>query len=239
MRYIVFSDIHGNQVAFKQLLMDIDNVDDIDGLIFCGDMMGYYYHADEILSSIKDNKKIISVRGNHDNYYLNAIQNKKYMDECVSKYGNSYTLSLSEKNRSFLSQLPALISFDVDGKNIGVFHGSPFNTFEGRLYPDTCLSKDETDIIEKYDIIFLGHTHYRMMRKIGNALIINPGSLGQPRDGNGFSYCIFDFDRLICDFHNVVIDLGELFKEIELNEIAQDRITYLKSVLERKIGENL
>ncbi len=238
MKYVIFSDVHGNIDSFKRFLLEISQ-DPIDGVIFCGDIMGYYYHADEIISLIKSLPNLVIVLGNHDANYLYSIHNETLLNECIKKYGNSYNSKLSKNNLQYLAQLPDKQTLSINGMHIGVFHGTPFNHLNGRIYPDTSLTTDELESINDYDALFLGHTHYKMIKQIGDTYIVNPGSLGQPRDGKGFGYCIFDFDHMAGEFHNISIDISPILKEIDSNESSIENINYLKSVLERNRGSLL
>ena len=238
MKYAIFSDVHGNIDALKQFLIEI-GPKSIGGVIFCGDIMGYYYHADEIISLLKSLPNLFNVQGNHDNNYLSSLKDDKLLDECIRNYGNSYSSKLSKNNLQYLAQLPDKQTLNINGMHIGVFHGAPFNHLNGRIYPDTSLSTDEIESINNYDVLFLGHTHYKMIKQIGDTYIINPGSLGQPRDGKGFGYCIFDFDHMACEFHNILIDISNILKEIDSYETSIANINYLKSVLERNRGSLL
>ena len=232
MKYAIFSDVHGTIDAFKHFLADISQYS-IDGVIFCGDIMGYYYHSDEIISLMKSVPHLVIVRGNHDFNYLCSMHDKALLNECINNFGNSYNSKISDENLQYLSQLEDEQAISINGMHVGVFHGAPFNQLNGRIYPNTTISTEEEESINMYDILFLGHTHYKMIKQIGDTYIINPGSLGQPRDGKGFGYCIFDFDQMICEYHNIQINFNSIMKEIDNNETSIKNINYLKSVLER------
>ena len=106
-------------------------------------------------------------------------------------------------------------------------HGSPENPLEGRIYPDTC-----PPVSKKNAIYLMGHTHYRMIKKDKNgALWINPGSLGQPRDGKGFSYCRLDTESRNVIFRTVDIDIMNLVCQIRMNDPGNK---YLEEILYRK-----
>ena len=67
----------------------------------------------------------------------------------------------------------------------------------------------------EYDYLILAHTHYRFLQKVGKTTVINPGSLGQPRDKNGFSYCVLDTKTGSCTFKNVNPNISELLEEVQ------------------------
>ena len=114
----------------------------------------------------------------------------------------------------------------MDGERILIVHGSERSPLCGRWYPDSDIDIDST----KYDVIFCGHTHYSMVRRQGDTQIINPGSLGQPRDGKGFAYGVFDTKTRSWEAHTVKPDMDFLLRQIEENDHENP---YLKSVLLR------
>lgn len=228
MKYVIFSDIHGNLQALNSMLDQV-RYEAPDGYIFCGDIMGYYYSQAEIISKLKSLNNLILVSGNHDRYYLESIIDRKKRQDYIEKYGKSYEQMLSDEDVRFLKAMPPYKELVIQNRRIMVFHGGPYNYLKQRLYPDTELFGSE---IEQYDVIFSGHTHYRMQKTAGNTLIVNPGSLGQPRDKKGYSYSIFDFSAMSNTFFCVRVDEPQLKKELEIRERGSKAAQYLVSRME-------
>lgn len=216
MKYVIFSDIHGNIIALDKMLEDTDG--SYDGYIFCGDVFGYYGHPSEVIDRLLTIDHLFAVQGNHDVYYLNGEKTP----ELVQTYGNSYLSPLTYAQKSFLAALEYRMNMEITDRKISILHGTPGNLLEGRCYPD-CKSFDAYSS----DITFFGHTHYRMDKMLGNVRIINPGSLGQPRDGQGFSYVVYDFETDECEFRTVEIDKEQLEKDLLSCEDNSDVIQYL------------
>jgi putative phosphoesterase len=233
MKYAVFSDIHGNACALRHML-NAAELENIDGYICCGDIAGYYYDIEETVKLLKGLNNLYFVKGNHDIIYQTIAENPTIKEQYAVRYGNSYLNDVSPIAIDFLQSQPTNINMTIQGHHIGVFHGAPDNPTEGRIYPD-CSQFDET--LRQYDICFLGHTHYRMVKRVNNTLLVNPGSIGQPRDGAGFSYCIFDFSDLTCKFNTVNFDKEELRDRIKLTETIEKNRNYLLNVLDR--GERI
>ena len=103
---------------------------------------------------------------------------------------------------------------------------------EGKLYPDKPVQNPEE--YQKYDIVILGHTHCRMERMEGSTWIVNSGSLGQPRDGNGYGFAVMDTALRQVEFQTVEIDQPRLYAQINQYD---PHLTKLKEVLERKRGK--
>lgn len=230
MRILVFSDIHGNQYAFRAFLKDIGGVR-YDAAIFCGDIFGYYYGQKEILDGLNNMPSLTAVRGNHDEYALMVKNGVLDANELYPKYGHSYGL-MDENVLEYIDKLPKSAVIEIDGRRIGVLHASPLDFLEDRLYP-----KDETSeaLIKAYEdfgceIVFCGHTHFRSDRMIGSVRVINAGSVGQQRDGLGFCYGIFDTDTDEFTYHTIKYDISELEREIDLYDAD---LAKLKDILHR------
>jgi len=220
MKICAFSDIHGNIEALdKMLLCETENA---DAYIFAGDIWGYFYDQSEIIDRLSEITNLYAVKGNHDEYYLGGDRSTKL----INKYGSSYLTDISDEQMSFMQGLPDHLDTMIDGKRFGIYHGGIEDFLEQRIYPDTEI--DEKFSIEKYDYLILGHTHYRMCRRIKDTMIINPGSLGQPRDGHGFGYCILDTETGKIDFKSVDIDLDKLLSLSEKIDGEKDVYKYLK-----------
>ena len=131
----------------------------------------------------------------------------------------------------FIDALPVSVSIaDENNRKIGCFHGRPEKELEGRLYPrDPVVNPAE---YEKFDIVIQGHTHWRMSRYSKGTWIVNPGSIGQPRDGKGFGFAIVDTRSYEAQFYSVNINLHELFQEAERWD---PNLKKLKDVLQRKV----
>lgn len=223
MKICIFSDIHGNHTAFKKMLEN--EKCKVDLFIFLGDIWGYFYEQEEIISEFRNMTDLYAVRGNHEQYYLKCQKDKMYKDILIHRYGSSYGIEISKDERQYLSMLPDHIETRIDGKLFGIFHGGIEDHLEQRIYPDSVL--DVNIYGNKYDFFVVGHTHYRFTKKVGDTLIVNPGSLGQPRDGKGFGYCILDTNDHQISFKNVDIDLNGLLKDIDKKERRSENYKYL------------
>ena len=221
MKYVVFSDIHGNADVLRNLLeKEIAGSD--TGFIFCGDVCGYYYETRECIDLLRGIKGLIAVRGNHDQYYMDAFDEPVMTEKLVKKYGSSY----GEKDkviRDYLSSLPLVETINCNGRIIRIQHGTPEDPLEGRLYPDTPLPD-----IEGGNVFITGHTHYQMYRNSGESIWLNPGSIGQPRDGKDFSYCKLDTENWNIQFCSINMDIRRLIQRIRMND-PEDK--YLEGIL--------
>ena len=224
MKFCIFSDVHGNDAALEAMLAAEEG--QCDTFVFAGDIFGYFYGQEAIIDRMMDMNNLIAVRGNHEQYYLSRADREALTD----RYGSSYMTVLDERRRQFLERLPVSAEAEAGGKKLLVLHGDPEDPLEGRVYPDTA---PDTIRSTRCDYLILGHTHYRMARSVGSCLIINPGSLGQPRDGNGCSYCVLDTTDDSYVFRTVPVNPRDLLDEVRARDGAHSVYHYLM----RKYGE--
>ncbi len=230
MKLLVFSDIHGNSYALESLLTVINRAE-YDIPIFLGDVFGYYYNQHKVIESLGSLEGLIWLKGNHDDFFCRAYRGEISEEELIEKYGHSYEnlkLKYDENIYELLNNKASSYTIESDKLKIGAFHGTPADSLNGRLYP-----KDQPDEQEfrGYDLVLTGHTHCRLVKTCGNTLIVNSGSLGQPRDGNGFGYCIVDTSNMDVKFYNVEIDRKSLYNQIDMFDV---NLAKLKDVIERR-----
>lgn len=219
----VFSDIHGNIDSLEKAL-NIMTTFRPDEYLFLGDMAGYYYYQNECIQMLKDLHNLTAIKGNHDDYFLKALDKPSRLNDLDQKYGKSYSLlyeTLSEDSLSFFKSLPEYVKTPI----YEAYHGSPNNPLEEYVYTDTDIEFSTT-----VPFLFLGHTHHPMVKKIEETLIVNPGSIGQPRDFNKGSFAIVDTEDKKVEHIRYAYNRLELEKKIET---VQDK-RYLFDVLQRE-----
>jgi len=227
MKIGIFSDIHGNLYAFEKVLERLKK-EKLDRYIFCGDLCGYYYHQNVIAEMLESLENLVSVMGNHDKLFLDALEDEARLYSYSERYGNSLRelrTTVSPRTLFFLRSLPEhYVDPEID---LAVFHGSPWNPLCEYIYP--------TDPIERfnalpYRYVILGHTHYAMLRRANGIQIINPGSCGQPRDANLPSFSVLDTESGEVRFERIPYDLRPLIAEIKSRNETNP---YLVQVLQR------
>lgn len=231
MKIVFFSDIHGNNYVVEPFMEMLKNLK-VDKIIFCGDVFGYYYGQNYIIEELKKMKLLSCIKGNHDVNFLNVLKDKSLELDLIKKYGNSY-LDIGEKisldNKNFIESLPTKLLLEYKGKKIMVTHGTPNDLLNGRLYPKDDIKEEN---FSGFDYIILGHTHFKMLKSSGKTTIINPGSIGQQRDGHGFGFVVLSLPDGKLDFHNISFDIEKLEKEIKINDPGNYKLI---EILYRKV----
>jgi len=215
MRVLIISDIHGNSVALKAVLEH----EKYDAVWFLGDLTDYGPNPEEVLDILRDLKPEIWVTGNHD--YANAFGvdchcGEKTHELSVYTRENITMKKLSKEDRVFLRTLPLYESKLIDGKKYYFVHACPSNPLYGYMFePDEECMKNDLGMRIDVEMLVYGHTHFPVYATKDNYAIFNPGSVGQPRDGNSqASYGIYDgkftLKRIKYDVEEVVRRLKQL-----------------------------
>jgi putative phosphoesterase len=198
MRLAVISDIHANLPALEAVLRDIARRG-VEGIISLGDHVSGGPNCDEVVA-VLEAAEVKAVVGNCDLAVLaedEAQGREQYLKKGLGETGRevfSWTRShTGAKARQFLAQLPAQLYIEEDGLTILCTHGSPER-------PNEYLGADtpEERLVELFDgtgadVMVVGHTHLPLVREVGERLLVNPGSVGAPYDGDPrASYLIID-----------------------------------------------
>jgi len=228
MKICVFADIHGNGPAFR-VAYDMIISEKTDLNIFLGDLCGYYFDQQQIYEMILSLPNLIALQGNHDQIFLKVVQGDEALRrDYLRKYGSSIEYLLGDDNpelRLWLSALPE--SYSITTLGLTCHHGSPWNPMEGYVYPDSPIEKF---VDYQASLFILGHTHYPMVRTINDKLIVNPGSLGQPRHGGWPTYAVINYPYEKVIFKEVHYDKSELVRQIDKLDVSNQ---YLRKILFR------
>ena len=229
MKICIFSDIHGNQIAFQTAFSKIIN-EKADLNIFLGDLCGYYFEEIMVFEQLRDIPNLVALKGNHDDFFLRAAAGEEQKVQWYfKKYGSSLMRFLKKDHREvvvWLNMRPNYIY--LEDLDVVCCHASPWDPLNGYVYPDSDLERFRNF---SPSVFLLGHTHYPMHRTFAGKTIINPGSLGQPRDGNWPTYAVLDLDNKHVRFEEIHYDKQQLIQALDL---MQDENPYLKDILLRE-----
>jgi predicted phosphodiesterase len=238
MRILVFSDIHANLTALQTILADAGSVD----AAWClGDIVGYGPDPNECIELIQTLPNLICILGNHDAAVNNQLDTATFNPE--ARLSISWTVArLTEDNFNYLAHLPNR-SFQDD---VTLVHGSPRSpTYEYLL--DTYLATINFAYFES-PFCFVGHTHLPVQYLLRNGSgysellipreatpfeilprsIMNPGSVGQPRDRDArASYAIFDPDKKTWELRRVEYDIASVQARMRAADLPERHIQRL------------
>lgn len=194
------ADIHSNLPALRAVLEHMD----VDKILCAGDVVGYYPYPNEVIGAMKKHK-IVSIRGNHDVAVITG--DTSWFNPLAASAVEWTRDNISPKNMTFLKKLPEKLTFG----DIAIFHGSPSDPDE-YVYP--MMSPERLsgflDLVGK-KILVLGHTHVQWSLELDDEKIINPGAVGQPRDGDPrAAYAVFNTDSEELTMHRIEYDIDEV-----------------------------
>jgi len=230
MKVGLIADIHGNSPAFRSVLAALR--DRVDSILFMGDLVGYYPFVNQCVE-VWDANQIIGILGNHDQILADCLaQGREPEESYCTRYGSALTRclrQLSPQAQALLASWPQHRSLALEGLSVAMFHGAPWLPLEGRVYPDFA-EWDRFDGSSE-EVILLGHTHYPLLKKWRGKMIINPGSVGQPRSRSGAAeYAVLDVAQRSVVFERAPYDVSSVIQDASLHD---PQISYLVEVLNR------
>lgn len=180
MRVGLLSDIHGNADALT-VVLSAAHTENVSRILCCGDYVGYYYAPGEVIGLL-DAWDWRGVRGNHEDMLTRWISGNSRA-EIRAKYGSGLAkaAALPTGTISRIVSLPDRLELLVDGRSVLVCHGAPWAA-DAYVYPNAPPETWARMAEGGHDLIVHGHTHYPVVRQHGKSVIVNPGSVGQPRD---------------------------------------------------------
>jgi predicted phosphodiesterase len=177
----VLSDIHSNSFALQAVLRDVE-LAGADEIWVCGDMFGYYPWAADSFRLLQEMEPI-AILGNHDAWVVGTESAPSHIIGEIAQHNAENLASNCPVALTWLKTLRPVRDFERMGWKITMVHGTPDDPLNGRYYPDD--GRSYSWLPREGQIMLLGQTHYPLLR--GDAtggLLLNPGSVGQPRDGN-------------------------------------------------------
>ena len=226
MRILVISDIHGNINALRTVITDAGKVD----TIWClGDIVGYGPDPNECVDLLRELPELVCLLGNHDAAVANPAEVATFNPE--ARISIEWTIDqLRPDNFEYLSRLPNRVILD----EVTLVHGSPRSpTYEYLL--DTYMATINFAYF-KTSFCFVGHTHLPVQFSMGNGLgyaellipkerdtmqmvhrsILNPGSVGQPRDRDPrASYAIYEPEEQRWEYRRVAYNYKSVQTRME------------------------
>lgn len=227
MRYGIISDVHSNIEALDAVFGAFD-ASEIDELVCLGDIVGYGPSPNECCAALVD-RGVVSIAGNHDEAAAKDF-GLEYFSPLAREALEWNKAALTSGHLEFLAALPRERRFE----RFDIVHGAPVYHFEyilDALDAEAAFSRTDAKVT------FVGHTHiaevyyqdgsgrtYQQRLPAGGRIeiaqgfryIVNPGSVGQPRDRNPqAAYAVYDTEAGHVDVMRVAYDLAGVQRRIE------------------------
>ncbi len=229
MRYLILSDLHSNGEALGAVLARVRKRR-YDRVVVLGDFVGYGADPDDVIDRVRRLRRPKAmVRGNHDRVAAGLDPGGQFNPVALS--AALWTAEkLTVNNRRFLAELP-VGPVEVDGRFV-ICHGSPLDE-DAYIFSDSDAAWNFRSL--GLDLCFFGHSHIpsvftlepdgirvdvvrgdeRLPLEPGRRYLINPGSVGQPRDRNtAAAFAIYDSAKAVVDFERVPYDVAAAREKI-------------------------
>lgn len=225
MRYLIISDIHANLVAFEAVLQDAEG--EWDHIWCLGDIVGYGPNPNECMALLRQHKHL-SLSGNHDWAVLGKLDIESFNNEARKAIRWTQQV-IEDETRSYLEQLPPLTVEEP----FTLAHASPRRPVWEYILDESSAAQNFSHFETPYCLV--GHTHvpllfvqdglgfsraslpaYGEQVSLGeDRLIINPGSVGQPRDSDPrAAYGLLDMEAMTWEHRRVGYDVVETQKRM-------------------------
>ncbi len=232
MRILIISDIHGNAKSLNAIL----EAEKYDAVWFLGDLTDYGPEPHVVLDILREIEPEVWVMGNHD--YANAHNvdcgcGEKTHDLSVYTREHITKKLLSKEDIQFLRSIPLTRELEIWGKRYYFVHGCPADPLYGYMFDfmPECMRNELGGMIHA-DYLLFGHTHFPVLGKKEGVSYLNPGSAGQPRDGDPrAAYAIYENGRFELKRTEYPVErtIEKLKKEVDNGEYLERLISILKN----------
>jgi predicted phosphodiesterase len=242
MKYLILSDIHSNKEAFAAVLAFVRRKR-WDRVVFLGDLVGYGANPNQAVDMLRGMKRLAAIRGNHDKV-CSGLENGELFNRIALEAAMWTRRKLTRRNLRWLKSLPEGPVIVDDA--FAIAHGTPIDE-DAYIFGEI----EALNVFRQtqFPICFFGHSHFpvifalspdsittiltvapsfRFRLKEGVRYLVNPGSIGQPRDGNPLaSFALYDSKSRTVTIHRIAYRFEE----------TQDKI--LKAGLPRPLADRL
>ena len=231
MRFLILSDLHANWHALEAVLAAAEGK--YQQVVCCGDLVGYNPNPDRVVEWTEANSTL-TIRGNHDKI-IAGIETLEWFNDVAQTAARWTMRNMESTHLAYLRKLPA-----------GPAHTRHFHIWHGSLADEdeyVASAQEAAPSFARFDLhlAFFGHTHlqggfFSKRGKIGvlapvrkdedgytieldpdTLYMINPGSVGQPRDGDPrAAYALFDSDQRLVTLCRAAYSVQSAADEIKL-----------------------
>jgi len=225
-RALVLSDVHGNAAALEAIAA----AEPHDAVICLGDIMGYGPEPAACTRWMRE-RATLAVQGNHDRAFGERVpprcsQRFRWLSEATAPIA---TAQLTECDRRYLASLPHWAYLEMCGARYMFVHATPRDPLYEYLGPDSAAWAVQLTGIDA-DVVVVGHTHLQFDITVGNARVVNPGSVGQPKDGDPrAAYAVIEDG--VMSLHRVSYPVERTVEALHSHGLADPALAELASLL--------
>lgn len=244
MRFLILSDIHANLEALEAVLHDAAKLR-YDAVLCLGDIVGYGPNPNEVAEWVRANADAV-VRGNHDKACSGVTAFNSF--NAAAKCSSRWTLEhLDDQNSRWLLTLQ---QGPVRVEDFELVHGAPDDEDRYMFHEHEA---ERGFMYAEEQVTFFGHTHVQggfigeplrrsydvtrlnilprhMALRTDKTYLINPGAVGQPRDGDErAAYCVYDSTAWVVEFYRVAYDIRSVQEKMLAFGLPEELVLRLAS----------
>lgn len=191
MRILILADIHANWPALQAIS------ETFDACLFLGDLVDYGTNPAPCVNWIRQHATA-AVRGNHDHAVAQRVPARTgsgFRNLAAATRPIQYD-ALTPDLMQFLADLPISRTVRLNGRTFHLVHATPHDPLDEYLFADRRGWLNRLESVDA-DIVCVGHSHSQFHLDLDGIQVLNPGSVGQPRDGDPrCAYAIVDDGRV-------------------------------------------
>lgn len=215
-KYLVISDIHGNLSALDSVLQAVQHIK-LTGVMILGDSIDYGMRSDAVIGTLKELPYpiITNLWGNHEEAIVHG-RYERFSGERGKRCAQYTKKTLKPLSWRYLEELSkrGMKEAQIDEKKCLMVHGSLEDPFWVSI-----RQEDLHGEYSAYDFVLSGHSHCSHYFTRSTTVFVNPGSVGQPRNGNPQAqYALIDFKTLEVQLQAVSYDI-ELEQSLFTDEV--------------------
>jgi predicted phosphodiesterase len=229
MKYLILSDIHANQEAMTAILSFVRRKP-WDKTVLLGDIVGYCANPNQAVDMVRRMRSVVGVRGNHDKV-ATGLEQGELFNRMALEAAMWTRKKLTRSNSDWLKKLPKgpVLVDDI----FAICHGTPvdedayifgeieaLNVFRHTDFPITFFGHSHFPVIfalspDAITTILTVAPSFRFRLRKGVRYLINPGSVGQPRDGNPLtSFAFYDSESRVVTIHRIPYQVKDTQRKI-------------------------
>ncbi len=224
MKILLLADIHANW----QALSAID--ESFDVCLFLGDVVEYGVQPIECINWIRQHSTV-AIRGNHDHAVAQRVpppEGSGFRRLAAATRLQHWGI-LEPTHYKYLARLPVTQYLELDGYSFYLVHATPRDPLDEYLADDPAAWAQRLQGIDA-DFVCVGHTHLPLHLDLGRWQLINPGSVGQPRDGDPrAAYAVIEGGKV--EFRRVPYDIDATIGKMRQAKLDDDALQLAEAVL--------
>uniref|UniRef100_A0A7C2P5T5 Metallophosphoesterase n=1 Tax=Schlesneria paludicola TaxID=360056 RepID=A0A7C2P5T5_9PLAN len=224
MKILLLADIHANWTALAAIR------ESFDVCLFLGDLVEYGTEPAPCIDWVRSHAHV-AIRGNHDHSTAQRVETSSGAGcrRLAAATRALHAATLSPTHLKFLARLPVTSTLVLDGRSFFLVHATPRDPMDEYLGNDPQGWMQRLSGIDA-DFVCVGHTHVPLQLDLKGQQLINPGSVGQPRDGDPrAAYAVIEDGQV--SFRRVEYDIDATVRQMRQSGLDAQSLAIAEEML--------